>query len=110
MPVHHFTVIPVQADDHWDRFDEIADQLWDAGCDDSTPGISCGQLQIGFYREAETFNDAVRSAVAAVRSVGLEVDRIEIDRDDLALMLGETTVEERLRQCERRDDPAAVAA
>ena len=110
MQVHYFTVIPVHADDHWDRRDELADRLWEAGCDDSNPGISCGRMRIGFYREGETFADAVRSAVAAVRSVGLVVDRVEIDRDDLALMLGETPVAERLRRGGPDPGPVAAAA
>ena len=67
-------------------------------------------MRIGFDREAPTFDDAVRSAVAAVRSVGLEVDRVEIDRNDLALMLGETTVGELLKKMKPAGESAAVAA
>ncbi|MFH5804386.1 hypothetical protein [Alienimonas sp. DA493] len=106
---HHFTIYPVRAEDHYDRFDELADQLWEAGCDDASFGISEGQIAIPFHREAATFEDAARSAVAAVRSIGLEVDRIEIDRDDLALMLGETTVGELLERSKKQQDAAAVA-
>ncbi|NNJ26052.1 hypothetical protein [Alienimonas chondri] len=110
MPTHHFTVHPVPAEDHYDRFDEIGDRLWEAGCDDATYGMTCGKITIPFHREAATFQEAVRSAVAAVRSVGLEVDRVELDRDDLALMLGETTIEERLKRRESADEPAVAAA
>ncbi len=89
---------------------ELCDRLFEAGCDDASPGVTCGVLDIPFDRAADSLGSAIQSAVQQVRSVGLEVDRIEIDRDDLALMLGETTVQERLEQGDRRDEPAAVAA
>ena len=108
MNVYHFIVHPVPAEDHDDRFDELGDALWEAGCDDASPGMSCGKMRIPFDREAATFEDAVRSAVAAVRSVGLEVDRVEIDRDDLAILLGEKTVADFLPSVP--DEPVAAAA
>ena len=92
MNTHHFIVHPVPADDHYDRFDELGDALWEAGCDDASFGMSCGKIDIPFHREAASFEEAVRSAVAAVRSAGLEVDRVEIDRDDLAILMGEKMV------------------
>ena len=91
MQTHHFTVHVADPPDLWERFDDLIDQFWDDGRnDDTSPSMSEEHMRIRFHRDAETWSDAVRSAVAAVRAIGLEVDRIEIDRDDLALMLGET--------------------
>ena len=33
--------------------EELADQLFEAGCDDGTPGVCCGVPVIGFSREAD---------------------------------------------------------
>ena len=83
MSTYHFTVHPVGAGEYWDRFEELSDSLFGAGCDDATPGISNGLLRIPFHREASTFEEAVGSALTQVRSVGLEVDRVEIERRHL---------------------------
>jgi len=91
MPTHRFTVHVSDPPDLWQRFDELTDQFWaDGGNDDASPSMSQEHMRIDFHREANSLADAVRSAVASVRAIGLEVDRIEIDRDDLALMMGET--------------------
>ena len=110
MNTHHFTLHAVDPPDLWERFDDLVDQFWDAGNDDATPGMSCGQMSIRFHREAASLEDAVRSAVAAVRSVGLEVDRVEIDRDDLAILTGEKTVADFLPPAAGAAPPAAAAA
>ena len=44
-----------------DMTEELADQLFEAGCDDGTPGVCCGVPVIGFSREA----DCLESAIAA---------------------------------------------
>ena len=108
MKTHHFIVRPVPADDHFDRFEELGDALWEAGCDDASFGMSCGEIHIPFHREAASLEDAVRSAVAAVRSAGLEVDRVEIDRDDLAILMGEKTVADFLPPAVETAVPAAA--
>ena len=47
--------------------EELADQLFEAGCDDGTPGVCCGVPVIGFSREADSLESAIRSAVADVK-------------------------------------------
>ena len=87
--VFGFTVYPVGS---VELTDELCDRLFEAGCDDASPGVTAGVMDIPFDREAASLEDAVRTAVQQVRSIGLEVDRIEIDRDDLAPLLDEAPV------------------
>ena len=57
--------------------DEIADALYEAGCDDGSPFSSAGVAAIGFSREAPTIEEAVRSAIADVNKAGFSVARVE---------------------------------
>lgn len=59
--------------------DADADALFAAGCDDGTPASSEGTAWIHFDREASSLEDAIRSAVAQVRSAGFEICRVEMD-------------------------------
>ena len=58
--------------------EELADQLFEAGCDDATPGKSEGKFVMDFHRESPTLEDAIRSAIADVASTGNRVERVEI--------------------------------
>jgi hypothetical protein len=62
-----------------DPFEEISDRLFEAGCDDASFGISAGEPDIAFMREATTLRDAIGSAIRDVfrAGVGLEVVRVE---------------------------------
>jgi hypothetical protein len=59
--------------------EEIADQLFAAGCDDGTPGTCNGVFSIDFHRTASTLEAAINSAIANVKSAGYEVERVEIE-------------------------------
>ena len=59
--------------------EEIADELFAAGCDDGTPGTCDGVFSIDFYRTAGTLEEAINSAIANVKSAGYEVERVEIE-------------------------------
>ena len=61
----------------------IADALFGAGCDDSTPFSRDGEAGAGFDRVAESLESAITTAVADVRSAGLRVKRVTIDPADL---------------------------
>lgn len=63
-----------------------SNQLWDAGCDDSSPGVHNGIPCVHFDREADSLTAAINSAVAAVRSTGAVVTRLEIPAEDLAVL------------------------
>ena len=62
-----------------DLTESVADALYAAGCDDATPGMCEGILTVDFHREAASLEEAIHTAIANVRSAGLEVDRVEID-------------------------------
>jgi hypothetical protein len=63
--------------------EEMADALYDAGCDDGTPGTCNGVGSIAFHREAESLEAAIRSAIANVKSAGYEVERVLIEVDTM---------------------------
>jgi hypothetical protein len=57
--------------------EEIADALFEAGCDDGTPFSSQGTAAVGFSREADSMEQAIRSAIADVNKAGFVVARAE---------------------------------
>jgi hypothetical protein len=64
--------------------EEIADALFQAGCDDGTPGTSAGVFSIDFHRQANSLEEAIQSAIANVKSAGYDVQRVEIEAETLA--------------------------
>jgi hypothetical protein len=58
--------------------------LHEAGADDCSPGEHCGEPYAAFHREAQSFEEAVRSAICDVHSAGCRVVRCEIDERQLA--------------------------
>lgn len=65
--------------------DDLADALFAAGCDDGTPGSCEGVARVDFHREAESLEQALRSAVANVQAAGCIVGRVEIASDAAVL-------------------------
>jgi hypothetical protein len=65
--------------------DDLADRLFAAGCDDGSPGMSCGITVVDFHREAESLEIALRSAIAQVSSAGCIVERVEIDAENIEI-------------------------
>jgi hypothetical protein len=59
--------------------EEIADELFEAGCDDGTPGTRNGVFSIDFHREADSLEAAIHSAINNVRAAGYNVQRVEIE-------------------------------
>jgi hypothetical protein len=57
--------------------EEIADALYDAGCDDGTPFSSQGVAAVGFSRDADSLEEAIRSAIADINKAGFTVSRAE---------------------------------
>ena len=64
--------------------EQLADDLFAAGCDDGSPGMCCGITSIDFHRDAPSLEHAIRSAIANVTAAGCIVERIEIDAAALA--------------------------
>ena len=63
--------------------DDLVEALYEAGCDDSLPGSSEGVASVIFAREAESLEQAIRSAVADVQKAGCRVSRVEVEPEDL---------------------------
>ena len=81
MSTYHFTVVLA---DLREISDDLAKALFEAGCDDGSPWSSQGVAAIGFDREAESFEQAVRSAIADVQKAGCHVAWVKIEPEDLA--------------------------
>ncbi|QDV42057.1 hypothetical protein Enr13x_19000 [Stieleria neptunia] len=60
---------------------DLADKLAAAGCDDGHLAGHDDGIEIVFDREAESRDEAMRSAVAQVEQCGLAVKRVELDRE-----------------------------
>lgn len=57
--------------------DEVVDALYEAGCDDAGIGRFLGVHYLEFNREADSYCEAVRTAIADVQSVpGVSVTRV----------------------------------
>lgn len=76
MSKYHFTLVISGA---VELTVSMADALYSAGCDDATPGMCDGVLMIDFHREAPSLEEAIRTAIANVRSAGYEATRVEMD-------------------------------
>ncbi len=55
------------------------DALHEAGCDDGTVVTREGVTHVVFDREAESLEEAIRSATAQVRAAGFQVTKVEMD-------------------------------
>lgn len=62
-----------------DLTESLADALYSAGCDDATPGTCEGILTLDFRHEADSVEEAIRTAIENVRAAGLNVDRVQIE-------------------------------
>jgi hypothetical protein len=70
-----------------DLTEELADELFSAGCDDGSPGVWCGKPRIQFSRDGVSLEVAIRSAVANVKSAGCIISHVELDDEALASLL-----------------------
>ena len=61
---------------------EIADALYESGCDDASPGSSVGVVTVHFDREARSLSEAVGTAIANVEQAGLKVARIIVEETE----------------------------
>ena len=59
--------------------EEIADKLFECGCDDGTPGTCNGVFTVDFHREADSLEAAINSAIKNVRDAGQDVEQVQIE-------------------------------
>jgi hypothetical protein len=75
MKEHEFTLLLTA-----DPTESEADKLY-GRFDDGTISTIAGVPQIHFHREAASLEEAIRSAIGDVRSVGFDVARVEMEPD-----------------------------
>ena len=63
--------------------DDIAEALFEAGCDDGLPSSSEGLAQISFAREADSLESAICSALDEIKKAGFDFSKVEIDPKSL---------------------------
>jgi hypothetical protein len=75
MPLYEFRLIlhPLRKDVDFDA--DLCNQVYEA-CGEVEFGQLAGVPEVGFIREAETFEDAVRQAIADLRPTGLTVSHV----------------------------------
>ncbi len=78
MKDHEFTLILKT-----DPSDDVADKMYGIFQDGTLSAIA-GLAQIDFSREADQLETAIRSAIADVRSAGIEVERVELQPEALS--------------------------
>lgn len=66
--------------------EDLAEALFEAGCDDGSPGSCEGVVSIDFHREAESLEAAIRSAIADVQKAGCAVAQVTLEADSLAAL------------------------
>jgi hypothetical protein len=82
MPKYEFTLILRGS---LELTEDMADELYAAGCDDGTPGTCEGVFSIDFHRQAESLEEAIRSAIGNVKTAGYQVDHVEIPAEAMLL-------------------------
>lgn len=73
MREHAFTLVLTSDPD-----DDQSDKMYGI-FDDGTISTVAGLAQIHFHREADSLEQAIRSAIGDVRAGGLEVERVEME-------------------------------
>lgn len=79
---YDFTVV---AGGNLELTEELADKLFAAGAEDCSPGSCDGVLSVDFHRDADSLEQAVRSAIAHMQAAGLTAARVVIEADGPAL-------------------------
>ena len=58
---------------------DLADALYESGCDDASPHSDGRTIFLDFHREAMSLGDAIGSAVKNVERAGFSVARVEVE-------------------------------
>jgi hypothetical protein len=61
---------------------EVADRLYEAGCDDASPRSEGTTVSLDFHREAGSLGDALGTAVKDVERAGFAVARVEVEASE----------------------------
>ena len=69
--------------------EELSNALYEAGCEDGTPFSSEGVAAVGFTREADSLESAIRSAIADIQKAGYSVARVESAQESVFSRINE---------------------
>lgn len=83
MTTFDFTVILADRDE---VSEDDAEKLFEAGCDDATPGSTDGVALIHFSRNAHSLQEAILSAKSDVEQAGFSVARVEMGVHEIAVL------------------------
>ena len=83
MKLYEFVVTLAKGTPH---SDDLVEALFDAGCDDGSVWSRGELVQIGFSREANSLEEAIRSAVGDVQRAGAVVAEITMEADALSAL------------------------
>lgn len=81
MHTYRFTIVLSGVDE---MTEDIAEALFEAGCDDGSPASGLGIAWVGFDRDAISLEAAVASALANVRTAGQTIAHVRLDDDELS--------------------------
>ena len=76
-----------------DLTDEVADALYEAGCDDGTFMMRPGRMYGAFHRMAPRIDDAVAGAIRDVRRANIGARFVRVQRDMAGPEVGDTDAE-----------------
>ncbi|EPB6719836.1 helix-turn-helix transcriptional regulator [Vibrio fluvialis] len=82
MKTYHFLLVTSKSGVTSDNelFD-LSDDLYEAGCDDATIATYNGTIYLSFYRESESYGEAVLSAIQDVEKVN-QIQVVSVDAGD----------------------------
>ena len=66
--------------------DDLVDALFEAGCDDGSVWSRGEMVHIGFSREANSLEEAIRSAIGDVQRTGAVVAEVTMAADALSAL------------------------
>jgi len=69
--------------------DEVANDLFEAGCNDASPYMRASTLYLGFDRDEVSLSAAIESAIEDVEKAGLEVVRVVPPDGDIIDLVNE---------------------
>jgi hypothetical protein len=83
MKIYEFVVTLTKGTRHTD---DLVDALFEAGCADGSVWSHGDAVQVGFSREAESLEAAIRSAIADVQKAGAGVAEVTMAGDALSTL------------------------
>jgi hypothetical protein len=63
---------------------DVADLLYEAGCDDASVWSEGPTMYLDFHREAGSLGDAIGSAIKTVEAAGSAVARVDVEQQPAA--------------------------